>query len=89
MRAITQAMMAVGIIGAVAIGTPISTQAQSVGFYGPGVGVEITTRPYNHRHARYDRYYDNQPYAYQYYRGPDYRYRTDARCHPSGCTYRY
>jgi hypothetical protein len=89
MRKTTLALAALGFVGAVAISAPVSTHAQSIGFYGPGVGIELTTRPYNHRHARYDRYYDNQPYAYQYYRGPDYRYRAYTNCHPSGCTYRY
>jgi hypothetical protein len=89
MRTITQALLALGFVGAMAIGTPIASQAQGVFFSGPGVGVEITTRPYNQRHARYNRYYDNQPYAYQYYRGPDYRYRTHTVCHPNGCSYQY
>ncbi len=88
-RKITLALLALGFVGAIAIGIPVSTKAQSVGFYGPGVGVEITTRPYNHSHARYDRYYDNQPYAYQYYRGPDYRHRAYTVCHPNGCNYRH
>jgi hypothetical protein len=89
MRTITQALLALGFVGAMAIGTPVSSKAQSVGFFGPGVGVEITTRPYNQRHARYNRHYDNQPYAYQYYRGSDSRYRTYTVCHPNGCSYRY
>jgi hypothetical protein len=68
MRTITQALLALGFAGAIGIGTPIASQAQGIIFSGPGVGVEVVTRPYNHRHARYNRYYDHQPYASQYYR---------------------
>jgi hypothetical protein len=83
MKTITQALLALGFVGAMAIGTSVSTKAQSIGFYGPGVGVEIITRRYNHRHPRYNRYYDNQPYAYQYSRGYDGRYRTWNGCPPN------
>jgi hypothetical protein len=89
MRTIARALLAFGFVGAIAIGAPMTSKAQGVFFSGAGVGVEITTRPYNQRHPRYNRYYDNQPYAYQYYRGPDYRYRTHTPCHPNGCNYRY
>jgi hypothetical protein len=82
MRTITQALLALGFVGAMAIGTPIPTNAQIIQFGGPGIGVEIITRPNYHRHPRYDRYYDRQPYAYQYSRGYDGRYRTWNGCPP-------
>jgi hypothetical protein len=84
MRTITQALLALGFVGAMAIGAPLATKAQGIYFSGPGVGVEIITRPYGHRHARYDRYYDHQPYAYQYYRGPNGRYNVWHSQPPSG-----
>ena len=74
MRTITKAMLALGFVGAIATTSTVATNAQAIYFSGPGVGVEITTRPYHHRHWRYDRYYGNQPYSYQYYRGYDGRY---------------
>jgi hypothetical protein len=83
MRTITQALLALGFVGAMAIGTPIATKAQVITFGGPGVGIEIITRPYNHRHARYNRYYDNQPYAYQYSRGSNGRYNAWSHCPPN------
>jgi hypothetical protein len=89
MRKITLTLLAFGFVGAVAVSAPVPAKAQFISFGGSGVGVEITTRPYNQRHPRYNRYYDNQPYAYQYYRGADYRYRTYAPCHQNGCNYRY
>jgi hypothetical protein len=76
----TQALLALTFVSTIAIGVSSATKAQEIGFYGPGVGVEITTRPWNHRHVYYDRYYDNQPYAYQYTRGYDGRYRVYNRC---------
>ena len=89
MRTLTRTLLALGFVGATAIGTSAPIMAQSITYYGPSNGVEIVTRPYEHRHSRYDRMYDNQRYAYQYYRGSDYRYRAHARCHPNGCDYRY
>jgi hypothetical protein len=83
MKTITQTLLALGFVGAMAIGTTASTKAQSIGFYGPGVGVEIVTRPYEHRDRRWDRRYDNQPYAHQYYRGPNSRYSTYQQCPPN------
>lgn len=78
-----QTLLALGFVGAMTVSAPVTTKAQNIGFYGPGVGIEIITRPNYHRHSRYDRYYDNQAYAYQYYRGPDRRYRTWNGCPPN------
>jgi hypothetical protein len=83
MRTITQALLALGFVGAMAVSTPITTKAQEIYFSGPGVGIEIITRPYGHRHARYNRYYDHQPYAYQYSRGFNGRYNTWNGCPPN------
>ena len=74
MRTITKALLAIGFIGAMASGAPISSNAQVITFGGPGVDIEIVTRPYAHRHARYDQYYGHQRYAHQYYRGPNGQY---------------
>ena len=82
MRTFTLAALALGFIGALTIGSPIPAGAQIIQFGGPGIGIEIITRPNYHRHPRYDRYYDGQPYAYQYNRGPDGRYRTYNGCAP-------
>ena len=89
MRKITLAFLALGFVGAMAVSTPIPAKAQYISFGGSGVGVEVIQRPYNHRYSRYDRRYDNQPYAYQYVRGPDRRYRAWNNCHVNGCNYRY
>jgi hypothetical protein len=62
MRTISMALLALSFVGVTAISAPIPAKAQGI-FVGPS-GVEITTRPYRHRHARYDRYYNNHPYAY-------------------------
>jgi hypothetical protein len=83
MRTITYAALALGFVGAIAIGSSISTKAQEIIFGGPGVGIEIITRPYGQRHSRYDRYYDNQRYAHQYIRGPNGRYNTWNGCPPN------
>ena len=60
MRTMTQALLALGFVGAMAIGTPVPTKAQ--GIYLPGVGVEIGT-PDRRYDRRYYRDYDNS-YAY-------------------------
>jgi hypothetical protein len=83
MRTITQTMLALGFVGAMAIGTPVSTNAQIIQFGGPGVGIEIITRPDHHRHPRYNRHYGGQPYAYQYSRGYGGRYNTWNHCPPN------
>jgi len=83
MRTITLALLALGFAGAMAVSAPVTAKAQGIYFSGPGVGgVEIITRPYNHRHARYNRYYDNQPYAYEYARGYNGRYSSWNGCPP-------
>ena len=70
MQKTTQVALALGFVGAMAIGTSLPAKAQIITFGGPGVGVELILRPDNHRYPRYNRYYHGQPYAYQYYRGP-------------------
>jgi hypothetical protein len=62
MRTISMALLALSFVGVTAVSAPVPAQAQGI-FVGPH-GVEITTRPYRHRHARYERYYNNQSYAY-------------------------
>jgi hypothetical protein len=83
MKTITQALLALSFVGTLAIGTPISAKAQEIIFSGPGVGIEITNRPYNQRHSRYNRYYDGQPYSHQYYRGSNGRLATWNGCRPN------
>jgi hypothetical protein len=73
MRTIALAVLALGFVGAAAISAPTTTLAQGVVISEHGVGVQFVNRPYNRRHARYDRYYDHQPYAARYYRGSDRR----------------
>ena len=73
MRKITLALLALGFVGALAISAPATTMAQGVVVSEHGVGVQIVNRPYNRRHAKYDRFYDHQPYAAKYYRGDDKR----------------
>jgi hypothetical protein len=73
MRTITLALLALGFVGTTAISAPTTTMAQGVVLSDHGVGVVIVNRPYNRRHARYDRFYDHQPYAARYYRGSDRR----------------
>ena len=85
MRTISMALLALSFVGAAAVSVPAPTSAQGI-FVGPS-GVEISTRPYRHRHARYDRYYNNHPYAYsnrgynngRYYRSYDYSSPYDAQ----------
>lgn len=83
MKTITQALLMLSFVAAIAVGAAVPTSAQSISFGGPGVGIEIVTRPDYHRHGRYDRYYDNQPYAYQYSRGSNGRYSTWNGCPPN------
>ncbi len=72
MRTITQVLLGLGFVGAMAVSAPITSNAQGVYYTGPGVGIQVVNRPYRHRHAQYDRYYGGHPYGYRYYRGPDY-----------------
>ena len=74
MRMMTQALLALGFVGAMAVGTPVTTKAQGIYFSGPGVGVEIGNRPDRYRYTRrYYRDYDNsyaydrRPYSQRYY----------------------
>ena len=63
MRILVTTAAALGVAGAIAVGTPAPTQAQGVYLEGPGVSFGIG-EPYRYRNHRY---YDG-PYAY--YRGP-------------------
>ena len=65
MRAITQALLALGFVGAIAVCTPATTKAQGVSIYGPGYEVDIGARRYPYPYRRYYRDYDN---SYGYYR---------------------
>jgi hypothetical protein len=72
MRVLTQSVLALGFVGAVAIGIPTTTKAQGVSIYGPNVEVDIGARryPYRRYYNPYDAY-AYQPYGYTrpYYRG--------------------
>jgi len=68
-------MIALGFVGATAIGAASPSAAQGIYFEGPGVGIGIGRPYYSERYYRYDR-----PYAYHYsrpgwYDRRDYRYR--------------
>src|SRR5262245_53258091 len=65
MRIFAMTAAALGVAGAIAVGTPAPAQAQGVYLEGPGVSFGIG-EPYRYRHYRYD----DRPYAY--YRGPRY-----------------
>jgi len=65
MRILATTAAALGVAGAIAVGTPAPAQAQGVYFEGPGVSFGIG-EPYRYRHYRH---YDG-PYAY--YGGPRY-----------------
>jgi hypothetical protein len=74
MKTITQALLALGFVGAMAIGSQVPASAQGVYFSSPGVSVEVGTRSDRYRYnRRYYRNYDNsyaygrQPYSYRYY----------------------
>jgi hypothetical protein len=72
MRTITQALLALGIIGAMAVSTPNAAFAQSADLYirGPGVGVdvEVGNRPYRYRDRDYRRYDRDRDDYYTYNR---------------------
>ena len=76
-------MLALGFVGAMAIGTPATTKAQGVSIYGPGYEVDIGNRPYPYRYRHRDYRYYNEPYASYYYPPNRYRYRTWNGC-PNG-----
>src|SRR5476651_1085 len=67
MRTMTQALLALGFVGAMAVGIPTMTvttaKAQGVSIYGPGYEVDIGSRPY-YRDRRYYRDYNNSYGAY-------------------------
>lgn len=66
MRTITQAMLALGFVGAMAVSTPATTKAQGVSIYGPGVEVDIGTR----RGCGPDRYWNGYRCVGSGYYGP-------------------
>jgi hypothetical protein len=82
MRVITTAMLATGVAGVLALSAPAETKAQGAYIYGPGVGVEITTRPYRHRHWQHRHHHE--PSAAYYYGPSTYGYSgyRRARCEP-------
>ena len=83
MKTIVQTLLALSFVGAAAVSTPTSTQAQGVSIYGPGYEVDIGARrypPYNYRRG-YDAYgyypspyYGRQNYGSGIYRGRDGQY---------------
>jgi hypothetical protein len=83
MRTITASLLALGFVGAMALGAASPTKAQGVYFSGPGVEVQVGNpywyrRHHRRHHYRHYRYYGGGPYAY----AP--RYRTW-----NGCPYGY
>lgn len=90
MRMITKAMIAVGFVGVMAGSASVPAGAQQIYFSGPGVGVEVTTRPY-YRYRGYDAYgysgYERRSYYgrrhYSTWNGcpPNYTIQ-DGRCKP-------
>jgi hypothetical protein len=77
MRTIVQAALALGVAGALALGTPTAAKAQIITYNGPGVGIESITYPDGHWHFRHNRDYDYRPYAFRE-RYRDYDDRRDA-----------
>ena len=74
MRTMTQALLALGFVGAMAVSTPVTTKAQGIYFSGSSVGVGIGNRPDRYRYTRryYRDYensyaYDRRPYSQRYY----------------------
>ena len=69
MRTIIKASLALGFIGAMAVGAPGPAKAQGVYLSGPGVDVRVGDPDWRYQHRyRHDRYYGG-PYAY----APGYR----------------
>jgi len=68
LRTITTGLLALGFVGAMALGTTSPAKAQGFYFSGPGVEFDVGGPRYRHYH-RYHRYrdYDN---SYAYYPGP-------------------
>jgi hypothetical protein len=64
MRTITQALLALGFAGALAVGAPVPAKAQIITFNGPGVGAESITYPDGHWHFRHGRYRYSDRYHY-------------------------
>ncbi len=62
MRMMTKAMVALGFIGAMALGAPTPSLAQGVYFSGPGIGFSVGRPWYGHRYYRH--HYYGGPYAY-------------------------
>ena len=61
MRMLAKTMVAIGVVGAAAVGAPTVASAQGIYFQGPGVEFGIGRPYYRDRYYRYD--YDG-PYAY-------------------------
>jgi len=75
MSTVTRTLIALGFVGALAVGTAAPTLAQGIYFNGPGVSVGVGDGWHGYRHRPYYRdygYYDDGPYwhrrhAYRYY----------------------
>jgi len=61
MRMLAKTIVAIGLVGAAAVGAPTVASAQGIYLGVPGVGVEIGRPYYRDRYYRHD--YDG-PYAY-------------------------
>jgi hypothetical protein len=91
MRTVTKAILALGFVGAMAVGTAEPSAAQNYYYSSPGVRVYVDPgyEPrYRSRYYRNDRYYDDR-YAYAPRRGakasngcPPHYTVQDGRCKP-------
>ena len=76
MRTMTQALLALGFVGAMAVSVPIAAKAQQINFsgLGPGIEMEIGNRPdryqnYRRYHRDFGNYFafDRRPSTQRYY----------------------
>ena len=75
MRTLTRTAAALGLIGAVAIGTTVPVIAQGVYLNAPGVHIGVG-HPYHRHYGYYDHpYYRDHPYHRHYYEHYGYGYR--------------
>ncbi|MFY9837913.1 MAG: hypothetical protein WAK55_15890 [Xanthobacteraceae bacterium] len=75
MRTLTRTAAALGLIGAVAIGTTVPVMAQGVYLNAPGVHVGVG-QPYHRHYGYYDHpYYRDHPYHRHYDEHYGYGYR--------------
>jgi hypothetical protein len=69
MLTMTKTIAALGVIGAMAVGTSSPSSAQGVYFQGPGIEFGVGSPWYGHRYRHYDyygpTYYYDRPYRYE------------------------